>query len=293
MRRLVIGGVTGLVLVAAPLGAQVQLRLGTESRATYSDIHEQLQLGTPEADSVRRLLAETRPRRLWQVARRMLEGKVAWDTGVLALTRLAELRWPASHDSVLSWRKQIVQGDIPPPPATDLMDLFPSLRAVDLELQRGAHGDQWMLNDILARIPDAHYDQGDAWVLGRLGAGAADSLAARFLATTDRDLRVRYLTLMSYSTDTTLIPLLQRIHAAPDSFNLPLRAGARASDGLAWIGTRASMQALLDARAAARARGTYADPKLGHADLDFLGSDSSSVVSRTGKWAAEWVTVLR
>ncbi len=53
------------------------------------------------------------------------------------------------------------------------------------------------------------------------------------------------------------------------------------------------MQALLDARAAARARGTYADPKLGHADLDFLGNDSSSVVSRTGKWATEWVAVLR
>ena len=165
MRRLVIGVAAGFLVSTTPLAGQVQLRLGTETRATYSDIHEQLRLGTPAADTVRRMLAETRPRRLWGIARRMLEGKVAWDTGILALTRLAELRWKPSHDSVLSWRKQIIQNDIPPPPATELRDVFPALRAVDLELQRAEHGDQWMLNDILARIPDAHYDQGVAWVL--------------------------------------------------------------------------------------------------------------------------------
>ena len=52
------------------------------------------------------------------------------------------------------------------------------------------------------------------------------------------------------------------------------------------------MAALLDARAAARARGTYADPRLCHADLDFLGNDSSMVVSRTGRWLGEWLEVL-
>jgi hypothetical protein len=79
---------------------------------------------------------------------------------------------------------------------------------------------------------------------------------------------------------------------APDSFNLPLKIGARASDGLLWIGTRRSIEALLAARAAARARGTYADPGLGHADLDFLGNDSSAVISRTGRWLTEWLAIL-
>ena len=90
-----------------------------------------------------------------------------------------------------------------------------------------------------------------------------------------------------------MIPLLARIYVAPDSFRLPLRIGIRASDGLIWIGTRGAVQVLLQARAAARARGTYADPRLGHADLDFLGNDSSMVVSRTGRWLAEWVGMLK
>ena len=83
-----------------------------------------------------------------------------------------------------------------------------------------------------------------------------------------------------------------RIYAAPDSFGLPKRYAIRASDGLLWIGTRESLQALLDARAAARARGVYDDPTLRHAGLDFLGSDSSSVISRTGKWLTAWVAEL-
>ena len=88
------------------------------------------------------------------------------------------------------------------------------------------------------------------------------------------------------------MPLLARVYAAPDSFGLPKRYAIRASDGLLWIGTRESLQALLDARAVARARGVYDDPKLRHADLDFLGSDSSAVISRTGKWLTEWVAEL-
>jgi hypothetical protein len=223
----------------------------------------------------------------------MLRGAVDWNIGVLALTRIAELREPQGLDSVLAWRRRILNDDIPPPPATDLRELFPPLRAIQLELERGRQGDQAVLKDLLRRIPDDQYDGGDAWVFGRLGAGAADSVARRFLETDEQALRIRYLTLLSFSRDTALIPLLTRIFVAPDSFGLPPRVGARASDGLVWIGTRASLQALLGARAAARARGTYADPRLGHADLDFLGNDSSLVVSRTGKWLTEWVGILQ
>ena len=118
-----------------------------------------------------------------------------------------------------------------------------------------------MLADILGRLKSKQYDHGDAWVLGRLGAGAADSLWARFLSADSEEFRVRYLTLLSYFTDPALIPFLARVYAAPDSFGLPKRYAIRASDGLLWIGTRESLQALLDARAAARARGVYDDPQ--------------------------------
>lgn len=282
-----------LLLATTTLGAQVQIRLGDSSHVTYSEIHEALRLGSPEADSVRQILEARTSRSLWPLVRKAVEGQIDWNTGLLALNRIAELREARSADSVMRWRRRIVNQEIPPPPATDLNDLLPGLRAVQLELMRKRVGDLGVLKDLLPRIPDGHYDLGDAWVFGRLGSGAADSLAARFLGTTDQPLRIRYLTLLSFSQDTSLIPLFQRIYVAPDSFGLPLRMGTRASDGLLWIGTRRSLLALLDARAAARARGTYADPKLNHADLDFLGSDSSAAVSRTGRWVAEWVEVLK
>ncbi len=284
-----------LALLSGPQvgAAQVQLRLGDPHRTNYSDIHDGLRDSTPDADTVRAILALTQPKPLWRRVWGAVLGRDDWNLGMLALTRLAELRIPASADSVRRWRVRLVNQEIPPPPATDLRDLLPPLRAVDLELQRKRKGDQALLNDLIPRIPEGYYDQGDAWVFGRLGAGAADSIARRFLSTSDVPLRIRYLTLLSYSTDTTLIPLLQRIYVAPDSFQLPLRIGTRASDGLLWIGTGGSIRALLDARAAARARGTYADPKLGHADLDFLAHDSSEVVSRTGRWLTEWLEILK
>ena len=105
-------------------------------------------------------------------------------------------------------------------------------------------GDSAVLADILARIPSKDYNHGDAWVLGRLGAGAADSVAARFRAADTEEFRVRYLTLLSYFTDPKLIPLLARVYAAPDSFGVPKRYAIRASDGLLWIGTRESLAAL-------------------------------------------------
>lgn len=281
-----------LLAAAPPLTGQVQIRLDDPARTVYSELHEGLRPGTPAADSVRRILEENSTRRLWRMVWDAAEGKGGWNEGLLALNRLAELRDPKSLDSVIAWRRRLVSQELPPPPATDLNDLLPGLRAVQLELERGQKGDQAVLNDFLPRIAEEHYDLGDAWVFGRLGAGAADSLARRFLETDDQALRIRYLTLLSFSRDTALIPLLARIFVAPDSFNLPRRIGARASDGLVWIGTRRSLEALLAARAAARARGTYADPRLNHADLDFLGNDSSMVVSRTGRWATEWLEVL-
>jgi hypothetical protein len=293
MRR----SITLLTIVVTALAvqraaAQVQVRVGDQGRTTYSEVHEALRDSTPAADSVLRILRATSSRTLWPIVGRMLRGTVPWDVGVLALTRIAELREPASADSVRLWRQRIADHAIPPPPATDQAEALPAFHAIELELARGKQGDVAMLNALLPRIPSGDYDLGDAWLFGRLDRGAADTIARRFLETRDQGLRIRYLTLLSFSTDTSLIPLLAKIFAAPDSFDLPRRIGGRASDGLLWIGTRASVQALLDARAAARARGTYADPKLGHADLDFLGNDSSQVISRTGRWLTEWVARL-
>ncbi len=281
-----------MVGMSGPLAAQVQIRLGDSSRTVYSELHESLREGTPAADSVHRILGATSGKTLWPIVRGMFNGKTDWNTGLLALTRIAELREPASRDSVVALRKQIQSGALQAPPTVDISDVLPALRAIELELARGKEGDLAILNDLLPRVPGGNYDLADAWIFGRLGEGAADSVARRFLATTDQSLRIRYLTLLSFSRDTSLVPLLGRIFVAPDSFNLPPRIGIRASDGLIWIGTRRSVQALLDARAAARARGTYADPRLNHADLDFLGSDSSAVVSRTGRWLTEWVGLL-
>jgi hypothetical protein len=100
------------------------------------------------------------------------------------------------------------------------------------------------------------------------------------------------LTLLSYFTDPALIPLLTRVYVAPDSFGIPKRYAIRASDGLLWIGTRASLRALLDARAEARRRGVYADSSLARGGYDFLANDSSSVLSRTGKWLTAWIEQL-
>jgi hypothetical protein len=149
-----------------------------------------------------------------------------------------------------------------------------------------------VLADILARVPERRYDHGDAWTLGRLGAGAADSVVARFRAADSEEFRVRYLTLLSYFTDPALIPLLARVYTAPDSFGVPKRYAIRASDGLMWIGTREAMAALRDARAAARERGVYADSSLWRGGYDFLDNDSSAVISRTGKWIDRWIEEL-
>jgi hypothetical protein len=284
-----------LTLAAGPARAQVQVRLGVPGRANYSELHEALRPGTPSADTVLRIQRIRNPAPLWRMVTAAVRGTGDWQSGLIAITRLAELRSKAYADSARRLETTIETAEenpFPENPGLTPEDVVPSLQAVILERRRAVEGDSAVLADILGRLQSKRYEHGDAWVLGRLGAGAADSLAARFLAADSAEFKVRYLTLLSYFTDPSLVPLLARVYAAPDSFGLPKRYAIRASDGLLWIGTRESLQALLDARATARARGVYDDPKLRHADLDFLGSDSSSVISRTGKWLTAWVAEL-
>jgi hypothetical protein len=285
----------GALLSAAPAQAQVQFRLGVPGRATYSELHDGLRAGTPRADSMLRVLRIQSPGRLWRIARRAMDGNGDWNAGLVALTHLAELRSAAYADSARRLRVRLEQAEGPPFPKNPGLvsdDITPSLQAIILERRRATQGDSAVLADILGRLARKQYDHGDAWVLGRLGAGAKDSVWARFRSADSEEFRVRYLTLLSYFTDPALIPDLARVYAAPDSFGLPKRYAIRASDGLLWIGTRESLQALLDARATARGHRVYDDPGLRHADLDFLGSDSSSVISRTGKWLTDWIQEL-
>ena len=294
-----------VLLVAAPVAfaflpasgvAQVQVRVGQPGRATYSELHEALREGTPAADSVLAIMRVKAPGPLWRHLRTAARGRENWQVALVALTRLAELRSRAYADSAVRLRRHLEQAEGPPfpeNPGITAEDLEPSLQAIILERRRVTLGDSVVLADILARIPSRKYDHGDAWVLGRLGAGAADSVAARFRAADSEEFRVRYLTLLSYFTDPKLIPLLTQVYVAPDSFGVPKRYAIRASDGLLWIGTGASLEALLDARVRARASGVYADPSLARGGYDFLANDSSSVISRTGKWLTEWVRRLR
>ncbi|HEY3013327.1 MAG TPA: hypothetical protein VGJ36_11305 [Gemmatimonadales bacterium] len=272
--------------------AQVQVRVGESGRVTYSELHEALKAGTPAADSVQAILGSRSPGRLWRRMRAALRGTGDWNSGLLALTRLAELRTAAYADSAARMQRRLEQAEFPPFPGNPGLkadDVQPSLQAIVLERRRAVRGDSAVLADILRRIPTKHYDHGDAWVLGRLGAGAVDSVAARFRGADSEEFRVRYLTLLSYFTDPKLIPLLTRVYVAPDSFGIPKRYAIRASDGLLWIGTRASLRALLEARAEAKRRGVYADSSLARGGYDFLANDSSAVISRTGKWLTEWI----
>jgi hypothetical protein len=297
VRGLLLGLASSLALAAAPApaAAQVQIRLGEPGRATYSELHEGLREGTPAADSVRAILRSGNTRRLWGRVTAAINGDGPWNDALLATTRLALLRDPQVADSALRIRRFFERaGPYPFPknPGVTSQDLEPSVQAILLERRRAVRGDAPVLADILARIPKRDYDHGDAWVLGRLGAGARDSITARFLMADSSELRVRYLTLLSYFTDPALIPLFSRVYVWPDSFHVPLRYAVRASDGLLWIGTRASLAALLDARERARARGIYADSSLARGGYSFLDNDSAAVVARTGKWLTEWIGTL-
>jgi hypothetical protein len=281
-----------LALGATPADGQVLIRVSSPGRATYSEIHEGLRRGSPAADSVCAVLREKRPAVLWRRMRAALAGDAAWNDAPLALTRLAALHDPTWADSAARLSGAIGAGEVEGPPGQDPTDLLAPLRAVELERGRGVRGDAAVLKEILALIPTRQYGVGDAWVLGRLGRPASDSIQARFLAAADTELKVRYLTLLSFSSDTSAVPLLKRVYAAPDSFGIPPRYASRASDALLWIGTRSSLAALLEARATARDRGVYAAPELSRGGYDFLANDSSAVISRTGKWLTEWIAEL-
>jgi hypothetical protein len=275
--------------------AQVQVRVGDPHRAIYSELHEGLKAGTPAADSMAALLHSSSPRKLWRLGQAPLRGGGDWNSALVALTRLAELRSKAYADSAARMEKRLSHASFPPFPANPGLtaeDVLPSLHAILLERRRAVSGDSAVLADILGRVSKKDYDHGDAWVLGRLNAGAGDSVVARFRKADTEEFRVRYLTLLSYFTDPKLIPLLARVYAAPDSFGIPKRYAIRASDGLLWIGTRESLQALLEAREQARRRGVYADSSLARGGYDFLANDSSAVISRTGQWLRWWIAKL-
>lgn len=293
MKRRVAGGIAALAIaIASPAAAQVLIRVGEPGRSTYSELHEGLRPGTPAADSVLLVLRETSPRALWRRVRAALGGSAPWNDAPLALTRLAELRSPVYADSAARLAGEIEAGKLSGPPGEDPADLLAPLRAVQLERARAVRGDTAVLRELLASVPAGDYSVGDAWVLGRLGRAASDSLQARFLAADETELKVRYLTLLGFSEDTSAIPLLARVYAAPDSFGVPPQYGSRASDALLWIGTRSSLKALLRARERARAAGRYADPALGRGGYDFLANDSSAVISRTARWLTEWMEEL-
>jgi hypothetical protein len=271
--------------------AQVLIRIADPQRAGYSELHEGLLEGTPAADSVLAIFRTTRPEPLWQRVRAALRGTSEWNHGHLALTRLAELRSAAYADSAARLRRRLEAGGVKGPPGRESSDLIAPLDAVLLERARATRGDSAVLADLLARVPTRNYGLAEAWVLGRID-GSSDSLQSRFLASTDTELKVRYLTLLGFSDDSSAVPLLARVYAAPDSFGVPPRFGSRASDALLWIGTRQSLEALLEARRIARARGSYADPALARGGYDFLANDSSAVISRTGRWLTTWIETL-
>ena len=288
---------TAMMLVSLPqvAGAQVQVRVGVPGRVTYSELHEALRIGTPRADSVRAILQTKAPGPLWRQLRRTIDGQGDWNSALLSLTRLAELRTAEYADSAARLLRVLESGGsvpFPSDPGLKPEDLEPSLQAIVLERRRQVEGDSAVLADILARIPARKYNHGDAWVLGRLGAGALDSVMSRFRSSDTEEFRVRYLTLLSYSTDPKIIPLLARVYVAPDSFGIPKRYAIRASDGLLWVGTKQAMQALLKARSDARAAKTYADSSLARGGYDFLANDSSTVISRTGRWLTDWIARL-
>ena len=296
MRSTVVATVMLLVSFSAVADAQVQVRLGVPGRATYSELHEALRNGTPVADSVKTILRAKAPGPLWRQLGRTISGQGDWNSALLALTRLAELRSAAYADSAARMLRFLESGGsvpFPGDPGLKPEDLEPSLQAIVLERRRQVEGDSAVLADILSRIPNRKYNHGDAWVLGRLRAGALDSVTSRFRSADTEEFRVRYLTLLSYFTDSRIIPLLARVYVTPDSFGIPKRYAIRASDGLLWVGTRGAMTALLEARARARAAGTYADSTLARGGYDFLANDSSTVISRTGRWLTQWIAALR
>ena len=169
--------------------AQVLIRVGEPGRATYSELHEGLRAGTPC-----RRLRSARPAR--EAARRALaadsrprsRGRAPWNDAPLALTRLAELRDSRlcrqrgaddRQDRGRRGRGAAGAGSRGPARAAPRGPAGAGARRA--RRCGGAEG---------VPRPDSQpaYGVGDAWVLGRLGRAASDSLQARFLAAEDVEL---------------------------------------------------------------------------------------------------------
>ena len=284
----------GMALAAvAPLSAQVQVRLADSVRATYSELHDGLRMGSASADTVARVMGTSNPATLWRKSGQALAGKIPWNEGLLALTRLAELQKPAYADSAERLMHQIMEGEVQGPPGIDPGDLIEPLRAIVLQVERVKVGDAAMRARILEAVPGGKYGLADAWTLGRLEGGTSDTLMTLFRAAPDENLKVRYLTLLSFSDDPVATPFLAAIYESPDSAGIPARAATRASDALLWIGTKQSLEALIEARDIAKARGVYAAPALSRDGYTFLENDSSAVISRTGRWLTDWTATLK
>ncbi len=280
------------IAVVVPASGQVQVRLADSLRATYSELHDGLKMGSASADTVARVMGMSSGAALWRKSGQALAGTIPWNEGLLALTRLAELQKPAYADSAERLMGRIIEGEVRGPPGIDPGDLIEPLRAVVLQVERVKVGDADMRARILAAVPSGRYGLADAWTLGRI-AGTSDTLMALFSAASDENLKVRYLTLLSFSDDPVATPFLAAIYESPDSAGIPPRASTRASDALMWIGTKQSLEALAEAREVARQRGVYSATILSRGGYTFLQNDSSAVISRTGKWLTEWVAILK
>jgi len=284
----------GMALAAVtPMSAQVQIRLADSVRATYSELHDGLKMGSASADTVARVMGTSNPAILWKKSGQALTGTIPWNEGLLALTRLAELQKPAYADSAEHLMQRIMEGEVQGPPGLDPGDLIEPLRAIVLQVERVKVGDAAMRARILDAVPSGKYGLADAWTLGRLGGGTSDTLMALFKAAPDENLKVRYLTLLSFSDDPVATPFLAAIYESPDSAGIPARAATRASDALLWIGTKQSLEALIAARDIAKTRGVYAAPALSRDGYTFLENDSSAVISRTGRWLTDWTATLK
>src|SRR5215212_5774054 len=99
MKATVLGTMLMLIAVSSAADAQVQVRVGVPGRVTYSELHEGLRNGTPAADSVKAILGAKIPGPLWRQLRRTIAGQGDWNSALLSLTRLAELRTAAYADS--------------------------------------------------------------------------------------------------------------------------------------------------------------------------------------------------
>ena len=281
------------IAAAAPVSGQVQVRLADSVRATYSELHDGLKMGSASADTVARIMSLSNPAVLWRRSGQALAGSAPWNEGLLALTRLAELQKAAYADSAAQLMHRIMEGKVKGPPGIDPGDLIEPLRAIVLQVERVKAGDAAMRARILDAVPSGKYGLADAWTMGRLGGGTSDTLMALFRAAPDENLKVRYLTLLSFSDDPVATPFLAAIYESPDSAGIPPRAATRASDALLWIGTKQSLEALADARGIARQRGVYDAATLSRDGYTFLENDSSAVISRTGRWLTDWIATLK